>query len=91
MTLGDCSQTTLSSRTTTPNVLSYPVANHPVPFDLLSRHGKLSAQALEDALAEVREASVQLLLVLLLARRNLSTDARSRGGGYRDVNRLAGQ
>jgi len=59
------------------NVLSQPVPGYLLPLDFLPGDRQLPAQGLEGALAEAREAAVQLLLVLLLYRRYLLDDGRA--------------
>lgn len=63
--------------------MTQPVARHAIPLNFLSRHRKLSSQALEGSLAEAHEALVQLLLVLSLRGRDLLNDtgAVDRGDG----------
>lgn len=80
-----------SPRTAAPNVLSYSVASYPIPFDLLPRYGKLSAQALKGALTEVCEPPVKLFLVLSLACCNLFGDACARVGRHGAGDSLVGQ
>jgi len=80
----------LSPRTSAPDILPQPVTGHLIPLNLLPRHGQLSPQSLKSSLAQACETPVQLLLVLLLAQRDLPCDARAGSRGHRCRHRLVG-
>lgn len=90
-TLVEYSLCILSSGATATNVLTDAIAGHLVPLDLLSCHGQLSPQGLEGTLAQTREASVQLFLVLLLVGTNLLDDSGARARRDRSGAGLVGQ
>lgn len=73
------------------DVLAHAVAGDLFPLDLLPCDGQLSPQALERALAEAREAPVQLFLVLPLAGADFLDDAGARARRYRGADRLVRQ